>query len=284
MATPVLVPAREATLPEEMYLELLKRALIRALVAESFERHTFQPTRPLFKSLYAGMKRLLALRSLELVRVTPSTADGYLESGHEAKNRVETAETMIGLRQLDNLEFCAQDVLRNNVPGDFLEAGVWRGGVPIFMRGILKAYKDEQWCVWVVDSFEGLPGPDPGKDSFGWTAGEMAVSIQEVKQNFARYSLLDDKVKFVKGFFKDTLPGPITRLSILRVDADLYESTIDVLNALYSKLSVGGYAIFDDYQNLPDCRRAIHEYRELHGVHHPIVPIDRRAVYWQKTC
>ena len=94
----------------------------------------------------------------------------------------------------------------------------------------------------------------------------MAVSLEAVRNNFARYGLLDEQVVFLKGFFSETLPtAPIRQLSILRVDADLYESTMDVLRNLYSALSAGGYAIFDDYQNLPDCRRAIDDFRRNHG-------------------
>lgn len=76
---------------------------------------------------------------------------------------------------------------------------------------------------------------------------------------------------------------PIASLAVLRADADLYESTRDILVHLYPKLSVGGYAIFDDYQNLSDCRRAIDEYRLEHHINDPIIPIDKRAVYWIKS-
>ena len=111
----------------------------------------------------------------------------------------------------------------------------------------------------------------------------MAVSLEEVKDNFRRYGLLDDQVLFLKGFFNETLPtAPISALSVLRVDADLYESTLEVLNNLYPKLSVGGYAVFDDYQNLKDCRRAVDEYRHAHGITDPITNIDLRAVFWKK--
>src|SRR6185436_3561825 len=151
------------------------------------------------------------------------------------------------------------------------------------MRGALKARHENARRVWVVDSFAGLPEPDAALDTFGWSEGDMAVSLDEVKNNFSRYGLLDDQVRFLKGFFSDTLPtAPIPALAVLRVDADLYESTLDVLNNLYPKLSQGGYAIFDDYQNLKECRRAIDEYRSSHHITDPIVKIDTRAVFWKK--
>ncbi len=268
----------------ELYLDLMKRTLTRALVAREFDRHTFNPYKKTYRFLYRHIGRLLARRGLELVRVRRSDIEDYLESGHEAANRVEDAETMIGTRQLDNLQFCITDVLRRQVPGDLLEAGVWRGGASIFMRAVLKAQGDRTRCVWLADSFAGLPPVNQATETaYEWKAGDMAVSLEQVRENFARYGLLDDQVKFLKGFFADTLPqAKIGPLAILRVDADLFESTNDVLAQLYPKLSAGGYAIFDDYQNLPDCRKAIDQYREQHGITEEIQPIDRRAVYWRK--
>jgi O-methyltransferase len=111
----------------------------------------------------------------------------------------------------------------------------------------------------------------------------MSASLEEVRDNFSRYGLLDDQVNFLQGFFSTTLrTAPIARLAILRVDADLYESTMDVLESLYPKLSPGGYAIFDDYQNLSDCRRAIDQYRLRHNASEPIQTIDSRALFWRK--
>jgi O-methyltransferase len=279
--------------PAEMYLDLLKKALTRALVAKPRERHRFIPTVPLRRMLAGRLQGVLRSANLELVRLIRTEPEDYLESGHMAESRVEDAETMLGLRQLDNMQACVVDVLRNEVPGDLVEAGVWRGGMTVFMRALLKAYeersneepsnRDRQRQVWVLDSFEGLPKIDKDRESFDWKAGDMAVSLEEVQGNFARYDLLDARVHFVKGFFDRTLPqAPISRIAILRIDADLYQSTLDVLNHLYPKLSPGGYAIFDDFQNLPDCRKAIEEYREQHGVSEEIQPIDKRAVYWKK--
>lgn len=269
--------------PGELYLDLMKRCLTRTLVAKGRERHTLRPRRPIHRRANRAIQGAFGALNLELVRVISSSPQDYIESGHAAENRVEDAETMLGTRQLDHVQACISDILQRNIPGDLLEAGVWRGGMTIFMRAALKAFGDTHRRVWLADSFEGLPAPDTRLDSFGWRAGDLAVSVDEVQENFARYGLLDDQVVFLKGFFNQTLStAPISSLAILRVDADLYESTRDVLNALYPKLSPGGYAIFDDYQNLSDCRRAIDEYRKQHGIVHEVKKIDLRAVYWQK--
>jgi hypothetical protein len=269
---------------EEMYLDLLKRSLTRTVFAKDRERHTLNPGRLLLRSINAVVRRALAPLDLELVRLVRSGPEDYLQSGHKAGNRVEDAETMLGTLQLDQMQRCINDVCDRGIPGDLLEAGVWRGGMTIFMRGVLKARGDKLRRVWVADSFAGLPDPDAALDSFGWKAGDMAVSLDEVKCNFMRYGLMDDQVTFLKGFFSETLPNAsISALSVLRVDADLYQSTLEVLNNLYPKLSVGGYAIFDDYQNLKDCRNAIDEYRQAHRISDPIINIDSRAVFWRKT-
>lgn len=266
----------------ELYLDLMKKLLTRVIFARSIERHTIRATGPKSKLLW-GLNRYTKRVNLEFVRLVPTSVSDYVESGREAQRRAEDAETMLGIRQLDQMQRCMVDVLENNVPGDILEAGVWRGGMTIFMRAVLKAYQDVERKVWVVDSFEGLPPIDREKDTFDWDEGNLAASLEEVQSYFARYGLLDEQVCFLKGFFCDTLPDPrISKLAILRVDADLYTSTKEVLSALYPALSVGGYAIFDDYQNLPDCRRAIDEFRQANGVTEEIHPIDQRAVYWKK--
>ncbi len=269
---------------QELYLDLLKRSLTRALIAKKIERHTLSPGRPILVLANALIKKILTPLHLELVKRVTCSKQDYIQSTHAANTRNEEAETMLGIKQLDQMQSAIIDVVNNKVAGDVLEAGVWRGGMTIFMRGVLQALNEESKNVWVVDSFEGLPEPEKGFDSFGWAKGNMSVSLEDVKSNFRRFGLLDGSVKFLKGYFQDSLPkSSIESLSILRVDADLYESTAVVLNYLYPKLSVGGYAIFDDYANLVDCQRAIDEYREKHNISDPIIPIDARAIYWKKS-
>jgi len=105
-----------------------------------------------------------------------------------------------------------------------------------------------------------------------------------VRANFARYDLLDDQVRFPPGWFRDTLPtAPIDQLAVLRLDGDLYESTMDALSNLYLKLSVGGYVIIDDYQ-IPGCQQAVHEFRAANGIEDdPLEPIDKWSVYWRRS-
>jgi O-methyltransferase len=268
--------------PEELYLDLLKKTLTRAQVAGRYERHTVRPRSGVIRVAYGVFSWLLQAKGFELVRVKTSNLNAYMDASNFDLDRLEDGETMVGLKQLDNVQFCVTDVLHGKIAGDLIEAGAWRGGVTILMRAVLKAYGDKDRKVWVADSFEGLPAFDPAKNTGPWAQGQMAVSLDEAKENFAGYGLLDDRVWFLKGFFSKTLPGaPITKLAVLRSDADLYESTLDVLNNLYPKLSVGGYAIFDDY-SAPGCKKAIDEYRASHGITEPIRTIDSLAIYWRR--
>ncbi len=200
----------------------------------------------------------------------------------------DEAETMIGMVRLDCIQQCVETVLENNVPGDLMEAGVWRGGATILMRGILAAYGIDDRRVWVADSFQGLPpadGRDFAQDLTGDLSGhaELAVSLEQVKSNFARYDLLDDQVEFLQGWFKDTLPNaPIKALSVLRLDGDYYESTIQTLEALYDKVSVGGFVIVDDYLHLEACRQAVTDFRTAFSINDEIVEVDWNSVYWRR--
>src|SRR5919197_6731018 len=94
---------------------------------------------------------------------------------------------------------------------------------------------------------------------------QLAVSLEEVQANFAAYGLLDDQVQFVKGWFSQTLPSlPAQRLAVIRLDGDLYESTMDALKALYPRLSPGGFVVVDDYA-MRSSRTAVHDYLDQHG-------------------
>lgn len=192
--------------PEELYLDLLKKTLTRAQTAGRFNRRTPQPKGKVARCFYSIVNRVLLAARLELVERVPSDPHGYLEGGGmHLEERQEDAETMVGTQQLDNIQFCITDVLKRKIPGDVIECGAWRGGATILMRGVLRVYGDTQKSVWVADSFEGLPEP-----RFRWDShmerGDMAVSLEEVEENFARYGLLDDRVHFLKGFFNQTLP------------------------------------------------------------------------------
>jgi hypothetical protein len=249
--------------PAELYLDLLKRCLTNTLfdVEPDIDDDEF--------------------------RFTMHRVSHYVESN---------AVSMIPLARFDNMQKCIGDTLRDNIPGDLIETGVWRGGAAIFMRAVLKAYSVTDRLVWAADSFEGLPEPDP--DKFPLEAQvqsgpviqkaykNLAVGLDEVKRNFAAFGMLDDQVRFLKGWFKDTLPtAPIGALSLMRLDGDFYESTRDSLNSLYDRLSIGGFVILDDYgeDSWTYCRRAVDEFRSERNIEDPLIAVDSRCSYWRRA-
>jgi len=282
------------------YLDILKASLLNEIYLENEVRLLY-----IYTSLAAGkpidgdVVRNIGERLPDLVaRVRTARADGRpwwvmtVESDgrkvrQNFRNICEFSHTMIGRKRLDNVEACLDRIVADDIAGDFIETGAWRGGASIFMRGYLAAHGIVDRTVWVADSFEGLPKPSLPEDrGFDFSADRMpilAVSLSEVQDNFRRYDLLDDQVRFLKGWFKDTLPGaPIERIALARLDGDLYESTRDALDALYDRLVPGGYLIVDDYGDFEPCRRAVDEFRRTGNIASPLHVVDWTGVYWRK--
>lgn len=268
----------------DRYLDLLKKCLTRSIFFEGYR--VIEPPRGSLKAiLWLPIRALLRRKRYQIIQRLPY--DPRLRE--EGLDWPAQAETMVGLRRLENVQQCIRQILREDVPGDLIECGVWRGGVTIFMKACLVAYGDTRnRTVWVADSFQGLPKPNPGAypEDAGldlWRWRQLAVSLDEVRANFAKYGLLDHEVRFLKGWFKDTLPSaPIEALALLRIDADLYDSTMDALRWLYPKVSPGGYVIIDDYGAIPACRKAVEDFRANQGIREKMHMVDWTAVYWRK--
>ena len=205
---------------------------------------------------------------------------------------LQDAHTMIGRKRLNNLQYQVETVLRDGIPGDLIECGVWRGGASIFLRAILKAYGIADRTVWVVDSFQGLHPPDYDKYPSEqhnprvplWEQAWLRVSLDMVKQNFQRYELLDEQVRFLEGWVEQTLPmAPIDKLAYVRIDVDMYEPTMACLETLYPKLSIGGFIDFDDFPIMEAVRNAMNDYRARMGIRERINVLEGyTGAYWRK--
>ncbi len=263
----------------ELYLNLMKRVLTNFIYKESTETEILSSR---FPAKY--LPKMLAIFNLKLLIIEPFNQKRRKDGTDWPKN----AHTMIGTKRLNNLQFCTEEVIKKQIPGDLIETGVWRGGACIFMRAILEAYNIKNRKVWVADSFEGLPKADltkyPKEEKVPFdTIDFLKVSLVEVKNNFKNYDLLDGQVCFLKGYFKDTLPkAPITKLALIRIDGDMYESTMDSLTNLYPKLSPGGFIIIDDFDDIKACRQAVLDYRLKHNIKEKIIKIDSRGAYWER--
>jgi O-methyltransferase len=260
-----------------LYLDLLRRNLTRYGMQERMPSEWPLRRRALFK----------AVNTIHSMR--HGTSRTPQRSRDLGLDWPAEAETMIGMQRLTSLQHCVETVLTDDVPGDLIECGVWRGGACILMRAVLAAYGDETRSVWLADSFQGVPRSDPENYQADkgiraeFAAGILGVSEAEVRANFERYGLLDDQVRFLPGWFKDTLhDAPIERIAVLRLDGDLYESTIQALDALYPRLSPGGFCVIDDYLSVKACEQAVTDYRTKHGISADIVDIDGSGVLWRK--
>jgi len=265
---------------KQLYLDLMKRALTYLIYGQE-EFLPIQRPRDFFRRLVfdaLGKRGIVPMRRLPV----------NLENRIEGWDWPAVGLTMIGVKRLNQLQECVEDVLAHNVPGDFIEAGTWRGGASIFLRAILKAHCVEDRNVWVADSFEGLPSPNVEKypadgGDYDYTSPILAVPLEQVKINFTRFGLLDDHVQFVKGWFRDSLPGlRDKKWSVIRLDGDMYESTMDGLKYLYPNLSIGGYVIIDDYGGLECCREAVHDYRNSNKITEEIHRVGWTEAHWRR--
>ncbi|MDQ2676739.1 MAG: TylF/MycF family methyltransferase [Actinomycetota bacterium] len=195
--------------------------------------------------------------------------------------------TMVGLKRLDDLQECIESVVADEVPGDVIEAGVWRGGASILARATLDTLGQSDRTVWVADSFQGLPPPD--REAFPEDShldlsqlDYLSVPVDEVRGYFKRFGL-DHGVEYVKGFFGDTLPELRGHpWSVIRLDGDSYEAIWAGLESLYPSLARGGYVVVDDYLLIREARNAVDEFREAHGITAPLKGIDWVGARWRR--
>ena len=247
------------------------------------------PAAALYLDLLKGcLTRLLFPDSCVDTRLVPTGAFDP-EVRRNGQDWPSEAETMVGWKRLDSLQRCVEEVLRDGVAGDLLEAGVWRGGASILMRAVLKAYGDSQRIVWLADSFAGLPKADPVRypadadDHLADWNAYLGVPLECVQRNFARYGLLDGQVRFLNGWFRETLPhAPVGQIAVLRLDGDMYESTMSILENLYQRVSPGGFVVVDDYGALANCKAAVDDFRGRLQLREPLQPIDWTGVLWRR--
>lgn len=222
----------------------------------------------------------IMIDELENLKQSILRHDGRMSIGNDWP---QDAESMLSIERMDNFRYCIETVIKENIHGDVIECGVWRGGACIFAKAVIDAYKSAK-KIFVADSFCGFPIP-----KFNWDKGadfldaeELKVSEDIVRANFEKYGYLDERVVFVRGYFEETLPLlKDETFSVVRADGDLFESTIDILENLYPRLSIGGFLIVDDY-GLECCHQAVDQYREKYAITAPIIRIDNFGAYWQK--
>jgi hypothetical protein len=306
-----LVVERDALVVERDTLNATKNNVINQLIAErdAFNATIANMTRQISETMRIGgavaqetdVSETLRARYLDLMEAVligsiyedpPMELWGNKDYHKDTRDRgldwPKKAYSMIGAGRMRNFRSLVERVILEGVPGDIVETGVWRGGASILARGVLAAYGVKNRRIFVTDSFEGLPPPDvehyPIDEGLTFhECPELAVSLEVVRENFQKFGLLDAQVVFVKGWFRDTIPSlDITNISVLRLDGDMYESTIIPLTHLYDKISAGGWVIVDDYLVVPACKAAVHDFFRDRKLSPDIKAIDGVGVYFQK--
>ena len=173
--------------------------------------------------------------------------------------------------------FLAKAAVESCIPGDIVETGTYTGGTSAMIMRTLMDLDDCGRKFWAFDSFQGFPdistkdgaGADVPPNMKVGALGEFPVSQEVFEQNLKALNAWDLRIHVVKGFFNESIPrvsSQIPSIAFLRLDGDLYESTIQPLNLLYDKVNVGGLIYVDDYGSFYGCRRAIDEFRASHGI------------------
>ncbi len=166
-----------------------------------------------------------------------------------------------------NLKICKDF---GNINGEIVECGTWKGGM---IAGIAEVLGPDR-NYFLFDSYEGLPDATEkdGKSAFDYqqntnspgyynncTASQQSA-IDAMKLSGAK------NVKITKGWFNETLPKQKFEngIAILRMDADWYDSTMDILTNFFPQMNKGGVIIIDDYYHWEGCTRAVHDYLSRH--------------------
>lgn len=260
----------------DRYLTLLRGALTRSMFEDGY-----YPVAPNRTFIGEWLRAQLRRHRLELVRKGASF-DRYKRS--QGQDWPLHAETMVGNVRLEQVHSALETVVAEGIEGDFLECGIWRGGVCIYVRAFFDTF-DAGRHVWGADSFEGLPvgghySQDEGDLHHTWH--EFAVPVEDVQANFDRYGLDPIGYTLIKGWFRDTLPDWEAPLAVLRCDGDMYEGTMDPLRCCYDAVSPGGFVIIDDYGAVRGARQATDDFRFEQGITAPMTQIDWTGHYWRK--
>ncbi len=184
--------------------------------------------------------------------------------------------TMTTPERIASLCNAVKYITANQIEGDFVECGVWRGGSTMAAIDTLIKSGDQTREIYLYDTFEGMSAPTEHDKVFTGTAADELMNttskedptsvwcysaIEEVQKNVGSLNYPAAKVHYVKGKVEDTIPQTIPqKIALLRLDTDFYESTAHELKHLFPLLVPGGVIIIDDYGHWEGARKAVDEY------------------------
>jgi O-methyltransferase len=180
--------------------------------------------------------------------------------------------TMTSAERIASLCNAVIYLAKNNIAGDIVECGVWRGGSTMAAIDTLIKVGDTTRQVYLYDTFEGMSEPTKfdKESSNGASASELLKknpdvkcisALQEVQNNVGNLKYPPELIHYVKGKVEDTIPGIMpSKIALLRLDTDWFDSTAHELKHLYPLLVPGGVIIIDDYGHWEGARKAVDEY------------------------
>jgi O-methyltransferase len=187
---------------------------------------------------------------------------------------------MVGLERLRTLQRLATEIIEHEIVGDVVECGTCNGGSGAILAGVVTRAKPARE-IWLLDSFQGLPPASSadGKEAGKWTGynkGTAALTLEVLQKVGADLS----HVRIVPGWFSETLPSlSVDRIALLHIDADWYQSVTEVLEALFHRVSRGGFVIFDDYGYWEGCSAAWRDFSARRGLQIPVEDIDGTGAF-----
>jgi cephalosporin hydroxylase len=258
----------KAALLDEHYLENELRLEVLTTQVES-GRRTPEALRDPARYDQTGLRRMRRLR--------------FDPTGPTDDARSFLPLTSMGRPQLDHLEGCLDTIRADEVPGDLVECGTGRGGGAVFMRAYLDAWEIDGPTVLVADRFRATPEPDTKPTMPANGVAGFRADLNIVRDAFERFDLLDERVRFLEGSMRATLPdAPVDEIAILRIGEGIGGETRAVLDALYDRVALGGFVVVDPRAH-PSVSDQLEAFRTDRGISEPLESIDTRAVAWRKV-
>jgi O-methyltransferase len=192
--------------------------------------------------------------------------------------------TMVGPERIQTLSRLAQRIEAEQIPGDVVECGVYKGGTAAILARLATRSRLPR-TVWLFDSFQGMPAAtaSDGPEAREWV-GKLSSSPRSVQQLLRRVGADISRVRIVPGLFEETFPTvQIPQIALLNIDADWYESVKLCFEKFYDAVAPGGFVSIDDYGAWPGCRIAVDEFFQKHALPYQLQRVDYTAHWFQKS-
>ena len=206
--------------------------------------------------------------------------------------------TMTPVTRMYSLYKAVQYIVKNGIPGDIVECGVWKGGSSMIAALTLLAMRDTTRRLWLYDTYEGMTEPSDkdvrardGTSTHQTWASQQRSDVNlwtyspqaDVEANLYSTGYPKENILFIKGRVEDTIPSSVpNRIALLRLDTDWFQSTYHELNYLFPLLSQNGVVVLDDYGYYKGAREATDRYFSENKIPIFLTRVDRSGRFGLK--